>query len=65
MDAHKLEEQWTTSAIQKQKLPKKIDIVQFLLNSFFPINDLGIPKIGRTQSTASGEEYSFKLQFTL
>ena len=36
----------------KTKVAKKIDIVQFLLNSFFPINDLGIPKIGRRLATS-------------
>ena len=30
---------------------KKIDSVQFLLNSFFPINDLLIPKFGRRLAT--------------
>ena len=35
----------------KKRCLKKIDSVQFLLNSFFPINDLVIPKVGRRLAT--------------
>ena len=48
----KLEGQWTTSVIQKKSCLKKNDSVQFLLNPFYPINDLGIPKVGRREATS-------------
>ena len=49
----KLEGQWTTSVIQKKSCLKKKKVsVQFLLNSFYPINYLGIPKVGRREATS-------------
>ena len=53
MDAHKIRRTMDHFRDTKKKLPqKKNDSVQFLLNSFYPINYLGIPKVGRREATS-------------
>ena len=52
MGAHKIGRTMDHFRDIKKRCLKKIDSVQFLLNSFFPINDLGIPKVGRRLATS-------------
>ena len=53
MDAHKIGRKMDHFRDKKKSCLKKKKVsVQFLLNSFYPINYLGIPKVGRREATS-------------